>query len=263
MGALKVPAWVVLHIPHDSTLIPHEVLSQFCLDETELREELVRMTDHLTYALFAEGIEGPCFVRAPVSRLVVDVERFPTDANEPMASQGMGAVYRSTSLLTPLRHPISQTDRQALMALYYEPHHARLEAAVTASLALYGRCLLIDCHSFAGKALPYELADPAAVRPQICIGTDRFHTDTQLARVFQTAFEAEGWQVALNHPFSGSMVPSSHYQKDARVKAVMLEVNRKLYLNEVDATPLGNFSQIATKVKDAMVAAVSAVEEID
>jgi len=263
MGALKVPAWVVLHIPHDSQLIPDKVLSQFCLDETEMREELVRMTDHLTHALFADGIEGACVVRAPVSRLVVDVERFPTDADEPMASRGMGAVYLATSLLTPLRHPISQTERQALMALYYEPHHTRLEAAVTASLALYGRCLLIDCHSFPCKALPYEFADPAAVRPQICIGTDRFHTDAQLAKVFQAAFKAEGWQVALNNPFSGAMVPSSRYQKDARVRAVMLEVNRELYLNELDATPLGNFSQIATKVKDAIVAAVSALEEID
>ncbi len=220
------------------------------------------MTDHLTYALFAEGIEGASVVRAQVSRLVVDVERFATDENEPMASRGMGAVYRTTSLLTPLRHPISQIERQTLMTLYYEPHHTRLEQAVTASLELHGRCLIIDCHSFPGKALPYELADPSAVRPQICIGTNLFHTDAQLAAAFKTAFETQGWRVAINHPFSGAMVPSSRYQKDARVIAVMLEVNRELYLNEVDATPCRDFSSIAKKVQHGMVMAANSLNVI-
>lgn len=80
---------------------------------------------------------------------MVDVERFPDDADEPMAARGMGAVYTATSQLTPLRRRLSAGERQALML---EPH---------------GRCLVIDCHSFPSAALPYEMADSSNARPGI------------------------------------------------------------------------------------------------
>lgn len=40
--------WVVLHIPHDSTVIPDEVRSQFLLTDPDLALALRRMTDHFS-----------------------------------------------------------------------------------------------------------------------------------------------------------------------------------------------------------------------
>ncbi len=48
------------------------------------------MTDHLTMELFTSGIPENQVVRAEVSRLVVDVERF-DDPSEVMLERGMGA----------------------------------------------------------------------------------------------------------------------------------------------------------------------------
>jgi hypothetical protein len=54
------------------------------------------MTDAFTAELFPpSALEAQRFV-FPVSRLVCDVERFPHDADEPMAARGMGAVYSAT-----------------------------------------------------------------------------------------------------------------------------------------------------------------------
>ena len=42
-------------------------------------------------------------------------------------------------------------------------------------------------------------------------------------------FEAFGYRVAIDSPFSGTIVPLKHYHKDKRVESVMIEVNRSLY----------------------------------
>lgn len=93
MNTPVYPPWVVLHIPHDSTVVPAQVRPQIVLTDPALALELQRMTDHFTHALFAEPAGDAAVVRAPVSRLVVDVERFADDSAEPMAATS-GSVSR-------------------------------------------------------------------------------------------------------------------------------------------------------------------------
>lgn len=243
------PPWVVLHVPHDSTEIPLSVRDQFLLDDVELANEIRRMTDHHTFALFAGDYAGATVVRAPVSRLVVDVERFEDDGLEPMAARGMGAIYTVTSGLQPLRRILNPSEREALLATYYQPHHNKLAAAVTTALAHYGQCLVLDCHSFPEVALPYERRDPQEKRPDICLGTDEFHTSEALVSAFVAVFEKAGFQVAVNNPFVGALVPSSRYRKDPRVSAIMVEVNRGLYLNDADATPLPSLADLMRRIR--------------
>lgn len=151
---------------------------QFVLDDDGLRRELRRMTDRYTDELFTLPPGEAATVRFPVSRLVVDPERFLDPDAEPMEAVGMGAVYTQTSDGAPLREPaVAARERGALLARFYHPHHEALERAAAAALAAHGRCLILDCHSFPSRPLPYELAaaaDQGAVRrrPAICIATD-------------------------------------------------------------------------------------------
>ncbi len=60
----------------------------------------------------------------PVSRLVVDPERFEKDDEEPMAARGMGVVYELTSHGQPLRvFPSSSAaeERGKLLERFYRP----------------------------------------------------------------------------------------------------------------------------------------------
>lgn len=256
MSDVSYPPWVILHVPHDSRLIPEEVRSQFLLSDEELKHELQRMTDHFTYALFAEPCSDTTVVRAPVSRLVVDVERFPDDDAEPMAARGMGAIYEVTSHLAPLRRKLSSEERSALMTAWYYSHHSRLAVAVTDAVNKYGCCLVIDCHSFPAIALPYERADTAFVRPDICIGADPFHTPKALEQCFVEVFGRNAWRVAVNEPFAGALVPASRYQHDPRVMAVMVEVNRDLYLRPQSFEPDTDFNRTATEIRKCCVEAL-------
>ena len=151
---------------------------QFLLADEDLVHELLLMTDWYTDELFALPPEAAVTVRFPVSRLVVDPERFEDPETEQMEAVGMGAVYTMTSQGLALRDEAEAArQREALLARYYRPHHAALEAATAAALAAHGRCLIVDCHSFPSRPLPYEFkvsADRWKVvhRPAVCIGTD-------------------------------------------------------------------------------------------
>lgn len=258
MNPARYPPWVVLHIPHDSTVVPAHARQQLLLTDSALTLELQRMTDHFTHLLFAEPPGDAAVVRAPVSRLVVDVERFADDSAEPMAARGMGAIYNVTSHLAPLRRQLSPAEKEALLRLWYYPHHEKLEAAVALAVERYGRCLVIDGHSFPGNALPYEDADQTLERPDICIGSDSFHTPKALEQAFVDAFDRGGWRVAVNHPFAGALVPLSRYRTDPRVEAVMVELNRNLYLDPVTFEPNVDINRFASDIKSRCVEALLA-----
>ncbi len=228
---------IVLHIPHASAVIPDEERGAFTVSDAELTREVLLMTDHHTDALFQGALPGFHAEAFPVSRLVVDPERFPDDANEPMAAKGMGAVYTTRQDGAPLRRPPSADERRRLLETYYHPHHAALERAVGDRLRTEGRCLVLDCHSFPSKPLPYE--DAALRRPEICIGTDGFHTPPPLIESALDAFDAAGFDVARDEPFAGALVPTAFYRRDARVAALMVEVRRDLYMDEATGAMKG------------------------
>ena len=119
--ALNWPAEaIILHIPHASTALPNNV--EFLLGHEALAYEVDAMTDHHTYRLF--DLPGAQRCVFPVSRLVVDPERFIEDEMEEV---GMGVVYTHTSTGKRLRK-ISLAQRQHLIDQYYHPHHQQLTA---------------------------------------------------------------------------------------------------------------------------------------
>jgi N-formylglutamate deformylase len=256
MSRMTYAPWVVLHVPHDAALVPEDVRGQFTVGEEELHRELCMLTDHHTHELFVGDHPEHLVIRSPVSRLVVDVERFEDDALEVMAERGLGVLYRCTSRLTPLRRDISSEERENLLRRYYRPHHAALERAVADVLAEFGRCLVLDCHSFPSTPLPYEAAKPDAPRPDICVGTDGFHTSLRVCEAFENAFRKQGWSVCRDEPFAGALVPASRYQKDSRVQGLMVEVNRKLYLEEPGPSKHVDFDACGVRVRAAVRQAI-------
>jgi N-formylglutamate amidohydrolase len=84
----------------------------------------------------------------------------------------------------------------------------------------------VDGHSFPAR-LPYY---PPGDCPDICLGQDAFHTPAGVSCVPAAAtWKARGYTVAVNFPFSGSIVPLTYYRQDGRVQSIMLEAARDLY----------------------------------
>jgi N-formylglutamate deformylase len=251
----------VLHIPHSSRRVPAEERLTILLDDTELDNELLRMTDAYTDELFPITPAEAGRVIFPLSRLVCDVERFPSDEHEPMAARGMGVTYTRTSMGGALRAQRDPADRQKCLNQWYWPHHTKLEHLVNDVAERSGVCLIVDCHSFPSVALPYEL-DQASHRADICIGTDSFHTPQAVRDGIVAAAEADGYSVAVDAPFSGALVPISSYRKDRRILSVMIEVNRRLYMDEKSGKKKHGLGKVcATLGSLVMAAAEAAVKE--
>jgi N-formylglutamate deformylase len=121
---------LVLHIPHSSRRVPAEERQAILVDDTELNGELLRMKNAYTDELFPITPVEAGRVIFPLSRLVCDVERFPSDKNEPMAPRGMGVTYTRTSLGGVLRAQLDPADRQKCLDRWYWRHHSKLEHLV-------------------------------------------------------------------------------------------------------------------------------------
>jgi N-formylglutamate amidohydrolase len=246
------PDGVVLHIPHNSTEIPYA--APFYIDQQELKQELIKMTDHKTLWLFRGPRANIPVIAAEVSRLVVDVERFADDELEVMAQYGMGVIYTATSDRQCLREPVGEKQRNRQLELYYQPHHQRFTQAVNDCLNRNNRCLIIDGHSFPSIPLPYEL-DQELSRPMICLGTDEFHTSPAVSQAFIRSFEDAGFTVSVNRPFSGAIVPQEHYRSDPRVASIMIEINRNLYIDESTGWLLDGAEFVAERIRNATIQA--------
>jgi N-formylglutamate amidohydrolase len=231
---------LVLHIPHASREIPPFLRDTLLVDDETLATELRLMTDADTDTLFPVTAYEAERVVAQVSRLVVDMERHPLDRDEAMARCGMGAIYTRTHQGMRLRHAPGEAERAGLMDHWYWQHHDALSMAIGRVAQRFGSAVLVDCHSFSSRPLPHEPCQELD-RPDICIGTDLQRTPRGLIRAIQGFCGNQGVTTAVDTPFCGVLIPPP-FVDDQRLSAVMIEVNRRLYLDEATGTPGPGFA---------------------
>jgi N-formylglutamate amidohydrolase len=202
---------LVVHTPHAGLSIPTSVRQQFTLSDTELAIEAHGSADLWTDALAQSAWPAATHITVAVSRLVVDVERYPDDAQEEMARVGRGAVYTRAHDGAALRRPLSIGERDALIASYHTPHWAKLREAASGKV-------LVDLHSYPVKAWPIEL-NVDADRPAIDLGTDDAITPSVWSQALQRHFESAGYTVGFNTPYAGVIDAGA-------AVAVMIEIRR-------------------------------------
>ncbi|MEN8122582.1 MAG: N-formylglutamate amidohydrolase [Bacteroidota bacterium] len=235
---------LILHIPHSSTKIPYK--DGFIIDDKLLSREITKLTDWYTDDLFYS--KDDISIVAGYSRIFCDPERFVDDKEEIMAKYGMGVLYERVDNGLKMRN-INPALRERIIKEFYLPHHKKLLNAVSSHLNMYGEALIIDCHSF--PDIPFERdLNKEPNRPDINIGTDKFHTPQQLIDFTTVFFESHNLSVGIDWPYSGTIVPLEYYGKDKRVKSIMIEINRKLYLEEGTNNKLPVYNRLKRIIGD-------------
>jgi len=218
---------LVYHIPHSSIHIPDT--TGFIMDRID--DNLYEMTDWATDEMFST--KGVTRLVVPHSRLFCDVERF-DDEHEPQFRNGRGFYYSNGYDGLPLRN-VHEEHKRMVYNDYYKKHHKALYQAVTEKLEQHGVCHIVDCHSFGDN--PYGTPAEVPSNPDICIGTDPFHTPEYLLEQTMHFWKSRGYSVDVNNPFAGCIVPIEHLGTDARVKGMMIEVHKRLYMNGNTVVP--------------------------
>jgi N-formylglutamate amidohydrolase len=133
----------------------------------------------------------------------------------------------------------------------WEPYHAALRGLIERTVAQFGVCLLIDCHSMpsgtASQAPDFVLGDAhgsACGAPLI----DR--TEQCLRRL--------GYSVRRNDPYAGGYVTRQYGRPREGVHALQIEIARGLYMDERLIEPHGGFSRLQRDVTDLIAFMTSA-----
>lgn len=262
-----MPLQPILHIPHASCFFPH--FEGYTVSRERLAFMAAQAGDLFTDDLFI--CEGSIPIIAPFSRIFCDTERFEDDALEPMSKLGHGCIYTHGPEGDPIR-TVSPALREHILDGHYRPHHLALEQAVEQQLALHGRALIIDCHSFPDQPFssltPKTEAQVAAAAaadpsPDFCIGADPHHTAPELTSHLVHQFYQRGFSVSVNSPYSGSLVPLKFYRSDPRVLSIMIEVNRKLILTPSGHEKSANFPAFQQLIQGLYPSLCAVAEVID
>jgi N-formylglutamate amidohydrolase len=154
-----------------------------------------------------------------------DVERFFNDSEENMYLKYKLGWFYETQIFsnTPLRN----IKNKKLISKYYKNHHSKLNDLTKKLLKKHKTITILDLHSFSDNK--YWFHEKNTIYPDICIGFEDYHKNDKVIILIQEVFK--DFNLSLNKPYSGSLVPNDYYQKNTNVKSVMIEINKKLYLD--------------------------------
>jgi N-formylglutamate amidohydrolase len=233
---------LVLASPHSGTEYPADFLTASRLDPLALR----RSEDSFVDELFGVAPRlGAPLLSARFPRAYVDVNReayeldpgmfadaLPKFVNacSPRVRMGLGTIARIVAngeeIYAEKLH-FAEVERR--IDCLYRPYHRVLRQLVDETAAVFGGCLLVDCHSMpsgAGSACAQDGADivlgdchGAACAPQILEAARRFLAD-------------RGFTVAINTPYAGGFTTGHYGRPDEHRHALQIEINRALYMNE-------------------------------
>ncbi len=219
---------LLIHIPHASLNLPSDFWRDVTIDQAAAREQAKFMCDYKVDEL-VKGINCAKII-AKYSRLYCDVERFRDDAEEPMSQRGMGTVYTHLPGNVCYRQ-ISAQRRTEIIQTVYDQHHAKLNKVSRQIVNQSGSCLVIDLHSYSDQ-LVNSIFGLTLNQPDICLGYEAEWFSQSKVEKLKTYIESLGLSCAINHPYTGALVPNwAYHAKDHRVCSVMLEVNKRIYLD--------------------------------
>jgi N-formylglutamate amidohydrolase len=263
---------LVVASPHSGRHYPPEFVAAARLDRLALR----RSEDGFVDELFAHAPNlGAPLLRANFPRAYVDANRepfeldprmfadpLPTYANTRSArvAAGLGTIARVVANGADIyAGKLRLAEAMSRIRSYYWPYHNALRDLIATTRERFGGCILLDCHSMPSVGGPMD-HDPGYNRVDFVVG-DCHGTSCspRVSRTIERSLRDLGYHVTRNAPYSGGFVTRHYGRPEQGVHAVQLEINRGLYMDEVQVRRGPNLPALARDM-ECVVAALGTLD---
>jgi N-formylglutamate deformylase len=242
--------------PHSGRFYPSDFESK--CSRAELRRGEDAFVDELLAGTPAFGAillvnEYPrCYI--DVNRAETDID--PAQLSEPWpgmleptdkSSRGLGLIRRFVVPgVEAQARPLSVAEVKQRLSTVYQPYHETLNALVTQLRQQRGIVWHLNWHSMksVGNAMTPDGA--GAPRADFVVSDDRGRSAApEVTAVVVTTLRELGYTVTVNDPYTGGAIVRRTGAPAVGVHSIQVEINRRLYLDEVAVEKTSAFAALA------------------
>ncbi len=266
---VRQKAAIVLTSPHSG-----RCYSDAFLAASRLSAEAIRGSeDSFVEELFAIGPElGVPLLAAEFPRAWCDVNREPweldptmfanalpdyVNSTSPRVAAGLGTVARIVGAGEPIyARKLLFEEAKERVDTCWRPFHEALAGLIEESLATFGYCLVLDCHS-----MPTPVSRLGG-RPDIILGNGHGAScQPGWSNHIERVFDGLGFSVRQNEPYAGGFITRHYGRPREGVQVMQIEIARSLYMNERQFTRKPSFEIMRRKLANFLESMVAADQE--
>jgi N-formylglutamate amidohydrolase len=246
---------VIFASPHSGRIYSANFLAASRLDPISLR----RSEDSFVDDLFAAAPDhGAPLIAATFPRAFCDANREPWELDPAMFGEtlpnwvnttssrvaaGLGTIARvvaSGDTIYRCKLPFEEAERR--VRDFWQPYHDTLAAMIGGARAMFGTCLLIDCHSMPSNVQP---ARTGVRTPDFVLGDAHGTACTpRVTRFVERVLCELGYVVRRNDPYAGGFITRHYGRPRENVHALQIEISRGLYVDETRIVRLDRFDAV-------------------
>lgn len=253
---------LVFASPHSGRVYPDSLIAQSSLAIERLRSSEDAFVDQLFDWVPQFGASQ---LLAHFPRVWVDVNRNATEIDADMFSDnakladprpssrvaaGLGVIPKLVGEgESILPRQLTWAEGQQRLTECYLPYHRALTELIAETRARFDMAVIIDCHSMPSSAAGRS----GSGGPDIVLG-DGFGDCAApwLIEQADAAFTAEGLTVRRNYPYAGGFTTRHYGRPRIGQHALQIEINRRLYMDEMRITPTAGLDPLRQKLAAAM-----------
>lgn len=135
---------------------------------------------------------------------------------------------------------------------YYRPYHAELKDNIDRMHKAWGFVYQISCHCMSAVGAPTH-PDPGQNRADFCIGNLEGKTATyEFMEFLHGSITELGYTCTINMPYTGGELNSRYGRPEAGIESVMLEINKKLFMDVKTFKKTNDFEKIRFDLQKLM-----------